>query len=62
MMQYEENLVGIPIVALEELDTFKRETTERGYSAREVSRRLDALRERGSLKEGVRMNPVARSA
>src|SRR5258708_1200183 len=50
---YTDALVGIPIGALEELDKFKRETTERGFSAREVIRRLDALRAAGSLKDGV---------
>lgn len=48
--------VGIPIIVLEELDIFKGESTERGYNCREVIRHLDALRERGSLKEGVQLD------
>lgn len=48
--------VGIPIVVLEELDTFKSESTERGAAAREVIRRLDQLRQRGSLKDGVQLD------
>ena len=45
--------IGIPIIVLEELDIFKGESTERGYNSREVIRHLDALRQKGSLKEGV---------
>lgn len=47
--------VGIPVVALEELDKFKRETSDRGRNAREISRQLDGLREKGSLKNGVEL-------
>ena len=45
--------VGIPAIVLEELDSFKREATDRGRNAREFVRNLDELRERGSLQEGV---------
>lgn len=46
-------LVGIPSIVLEELDKFKAELSERGRNAREATRLLDGLRERGSLQEGV---------
>ncbi len=46
-------VVGIPVMVLEELDKLKAETTFRGRNTREVIRYLDALRERGSLKDGV---------
>ncbi|MEX0940553.1 MAG: PhoH family protein [Candidatus Babeliales bacterium] len=45
--------VGIPIMVLEELDSFKGESIERGYNARQAIRHLDALRATGSLREGV---------
>lgn len=45
--------VCIPGVMIEELDSFKREGTDRGRSARLVVRLLDELRERGSLSKGV---------
>jgi PhoH-like ATPase len=45
--------VGIPAVVLEELDQFKAEGTERGRNARETIRKLDELREKGSLRDGV---------
>ncbi len=56
LFAYADAVVGIPIMVLEELDIFKGESTERGYNCREVIRRLDALRERGSLKEGVQLD------
>ena len=46
-------LVGIPIMVLEELEQFKRESSGRGKNARETVRYLDQLREKGSLSEGV---------
>lgn len=45
--------VAIPGAMIEELDQFKREGTDRGQAARKVIRSLDALREKGSLKEGI---------
>lgn len=48
--------VGIPAIVLEELDQFKGEGTERGRNAREVIRKLDGLREKGSLKDGVKLD------
>lgn len=49
-------IVGIPIVVLEELDKFKSEMSDRGRSAREAARRLDGLRARGSLRDGVQLD------
>jgi PhoH-like ATPase len=48
-------LVGIPIMVLEELEKFKRETSGRGKNARESVRYLDQLREQGNLSDGVAM-------
>lgn len=53
---FEEVNIGIPAVVLEELDKFKHEGTDRGRNAREFVRQLDALRERGSLREGVMLD------
>ncbi len=49
-------LVGIPIMVLEELEKFKRETSGRGKNARESVRYLDQLREKGNLSNGVAMD------
>jgi len=46
-------IVVIPGIVLEELDRFKAEGTDRGRSVREVTRILDRERERGSLQKGV---------
>jgi PhoH-like ATPase len=57
MFQFEDNDVVIPIYAIEEIDHFKREGSERGRNAREVSRLLDDLRLRlGTLSRGVRLD------
>ena len=45
----------VPIEVIEEIDRFKRESTERGANARTVSRTLDGLRSQGRLSEGVRL-------
>lgn len=55
LFTFDEANVIIPANVLEELDQFKRETTERGRNARAVSRQLDKLREFGSLKDGVKL-------
>ena len=46
-------VVAIPFIVLEELDTFKKDTGERGRNARETIRTLDALRAQGCLSDGV---------
>lgn len=53
IFSFKNNIVGIPVVVLEELDKFKTESTERGYSSRKIIRYLDELRTRGSLRDGV---------
>jgi len=53
LLNFEDNHVLLPIEVLEEIDKFKRETSERGQNARSVSRLLDLQRARGSLSRGV---------
>ncbi len=53
LVSFQENHVLIPIEVIEEIDRFKRESTERGQNARAVSRMLDGLRSQGHLSEGV---------
>jgi PhoH-like ATPase len=50
---FDDNTVVLPMQVIEELDTFKRQNDELGRSARQVIRRLDKLRSRGSLGKGV---------
>jgi PhoH-like ATPase len=53
LLNFEENQVLVPIEVIEEIDRFKRESTELGQNARSVSRMLDGLRMEGRLSEGV---------
>ena len=53
ILNFQDNHVLIPIEVIEEIDKFKRETSDRGQNARNVSRRLDGLRSIGSLSTGV---------
>lgn len=54
LFKFKENNVIVPIYVVEEIDKFKRDLSELGRNARQVSRDLDSFREEGaSLSEGV---------
>lgn len=53
ILNFQENFVLIPIEVIEEIDRFKRESSELGQNARTVSRMLDGLRQHGHLSDGV---------
>lgn len=53
IFQFEEHDVVIPISVIEEVDKFKKEQSEVGRNAREVSRILDKLRKLGTLSSGI---------
>ena len=55
LVNFQKNNVLIPIEVIEEIDRFKRESTELGQNARNVSRTLDGLRAKGRLSEGVQL-------
>ncbi len=55
LLNFADNYVHIPIEVIEEIDGFKRESTELGRNARTVSRMLDGFRGDGSLSEGVKL-------
>src|ERR1039457_2293786 len=55
ILSFAENSVLIPIEVIEEIDRFKRESTELGQNARTVSRMLDGYRDEGHLSEGVKL-------
>ena len=50
---FQDNLVVLPMAVIEELDKFKKHQDELGRNARHVIRRLDELRKKGSLYNGV---------
>jgi PhoH-like ATPase len=57
IQHFADNEVIVPIYAIEEIDHFKRELSERGRSARLVTRFLDDMRGQGGrLSEGVPTN------
>lgn len=53
LLNFQDNHVLIPIEVVEEIDRFKRDSSELGQNARSVSRLLDSLRGTGRLSEGV---------
>jgi PhoH-like ATPase len=53
MLRFDDNDVILPIAIIEELDRFKKQPEMTGRNARQVSRMLDELRQRGHLTHGV---------
>ncbi len=53
IFKFMDNDVVIPISVIEEIDRFKSDHTGTGRNAREVSRILDKLRQKGKLPEGI---------
>jgi PhoH-like ATPase len=58
LTRFQDNAVVVPIEVVEEIDRFKRDPSEKGRNARQVSRLLDELRSRGNLAEGVEIDPI----
>jgi len=54
--RFGDNTVIVPIYVIEEIDQFKKDISELGRNARQVSRYLDTYRERGNLGVGVKMD------
>ena len=50
---FQENNIVLPMAVIEELDRFKKHQDELGRNARQVIRKLDALRVKGHLCDGV---------
>ena len=53
MFSFNDALVIIPIIVIEEIDNFKKSLDEKGRNARQIGRYLDELRTEGSLRKGV---------
>ena len=56
LMKFQEADIHIPITVIEEVDRFKRDPGENGRNARQFSRFVDMLREKGALAEGVQLD------
>jgi len=55
LLNFQDNCVLVPIEVIEEIDRFKRESSELGQNARTVSRMLDGFRAQGHLSAGVKL-------
>jgi PhoH-like ATPase len=53
LFRFQENTILIPITVIEEIDRFKKDMNETGRNARQISRILDELRQKGSLSAGI---------
>ena len=56
LFAFADNTVIIPFDVLEELDKFKKDSTDVGRAARTAIRHIDNLRHQGHLADGVRWN------
>lgn len=62
IFKFSDNDVVIPIAVIEQIDHFKKEQSEVARSARQVSRLLDGLCNRGVLSEGIALFPDRRDS
>ncbi len=53
LFAFDEHDIIVPMTVIEEIDRFKKDLNHIGRNARAISRYLDALREKGSLRDGV---------
>jgi PhoH-like ATPase len=53
LFRFEDNDLVIPITVIEEIDRFKKDQSEMGRNARQISRLLDGFRQQAHLVEGV---------
>ncbi|MBM4387329.1 MAG: PhoH family protein, partial [Deltaproteobacteria bacterium] len=56
IFSFADNNVCVPIYVIEEIDQFKKDLSELGQNARQVSRLLDRFRKQGNLRDGVKIN------
>ncbi len=53
LISFDDNNVVVPIYVIEEVDAFKKDLSELGRNARQISRILDSQRKGGRLVDGV---------
>ena len=53
IFKFDDNDIVIPISVIEEIDKFKKDQSETGRNARQVSRIIDKLRAQGTLSSGI---------
>jgi PhoH-like ATPase len=52
-LKFSDNTVIIPLTVIEEIDRFKKEQSETGRNARQISRMIDDFRHQANLVDGV---------
>ena len=55
IFRFEDNDVILPLTVVEEIDRFKKEQSETGRNARQISRIIDGFRSQGKLLDGVKL-------
>ncbi len=53
ILKFSDNTVILPLTVIEEIDRFKKDQSETGRNARQISRMIDAFRLQAKLVEGV---------
>jgi PhoH-like ATPase len=53
IFRFEDNTVIVPLTVIEEIDRFKKEQSETGRNARQISRMIDGFRKEADLVDGV---------
>jgi PhoH-like ATPase len=53
IFRFEDNNVVLPLTVVEEIDRFKKDQSETGRNARQISRIIDGFRSQGKLLDGV---------
>ena len=56
IFRFEDNDVILPLTVVEEIDRFKKEQSETGRNARQISRIIDGFRSQGKLLDGVKLD------
>ncbi len=54
--KFQDNTVIVPLTVFEEIDRFKKEQSETGRNARQISREIDGFRKRAKLVDGVQLD------
>lgn len=53
ILKFSDNMVVLPLTVIEEIDRFKKDQSETGRNARQISRMIDTFRLKYKLTEGV---------
>ena len=51
--KFQDNTVIVPLTVFEEIDRFKKEQSETGRNARQISREIDGFRQQAKLVDGI---------